>query len=309
MGSRGQEAAAWGVLTAGQGCQRPRVWGSDSTLCRQPGRRGGDLCRERWGQMWCGWRCASPQQGLLLPRPLASDEQVWADSPRQAGSRSWWPRVEGSPVGFLAADVCGHGREPPWLEGSQSWAPHRRGSLPTAGPAAGLDPALPAHCPPEAQGSRGRPGLGAGRGCRAALTPAAAGVRGALQHGPGAAAAEAEGLPRRLPALPAHPVHPRVAGRAPMHRGPLGVHEPLPLHRAAGAAAGRRMRAAVGQGRGRGPPAAQGSVGGTVLLRWAWLGAQRCACPLCRTRPSHACSSCSGPSAFGTWWWSTAATR
>lgn len=32
-------------------------------------------------------------------------------------------------------------------------------------------------------------------------------------------------------------------------------------------------------------------------------------CPCCRRRPSHGCSSCSGPWASGTWWWWTIAIR
>uniref|UniRef100_A0A7N5K0G1 Chloride voltage-gated channel 7 n=1 Tax=Ailuropoda melanoleuca TaxID=9646 RepID=A0A7N5K0G1_AILME len=93
--------------------------------------------------------------------------------------------------------------------------------------ASGLDPALPADRPAEAQG-----------------------VRGALQHGPGAAAFEAQGLPRCLPALPTHPVHPRVAGRARVHHGPLRVHEPLPLHRAPGACRGLPPGTAMCRGGG-----------------------------------------------------------
>lgn len=113
--------------------------------------------------------------------------------------------------------------------------PQPRVRLPTAGPAPGLDPALPADRPPEAQGSCQAPWGGRGHGrCGADARPPA-GVCGALQHGPGAAAAEAEGLPGRLPTLPAHPVHPRVAGRAGVHHGPVRVHEPLPVHGAPGA--------------------------------------------------------------------------
>ncbi|XP_072871108.1 H(+)/Cl(-) exchange transporter 7 isoform X1 [Chlorocebus sabaeus] len=100
-------------------------------------------------------------------------------------------------------------------------------------PAPGPDPALPAHRPPKAQG-----------------------VCGAVQHGPGAAAPEAEGLPRRLPALPAHSVHPRVPGRAGVHHGPLRVHEPLPLHGAPGGVASPGVQTVPGPG-----PAAPGGGG------------------------------------------------
>uniref|UniRef100_A0A673VKR5 Chloride voltage-gated channel 7 n=1 Tax=Suricata suricatta TaxID=37032 RepID=A0A673VKR5_SURSU len=117
-----------------------------------------------------------------------------------------------------------------------------------AGPAPGLDPALPADRPPEAQG-----------------------VRGAGRHGPGAAAAPAEGLPGRLPALPPDPVHPRVAGRAGVQRGPLRIHEPLALHGAPGGVPPSGLQAVPCAG-----PQAPG--GGGQLQPGGWAGDQEGPC-------------------------------
>lgn len=68
------------------------------------------------------------------------------------------------------------------------------------------------------------------------------GVCGAGTLAPQPEKASAEGLPRRLPALPPHPVHPRVAGRARVHDGPQRVHERHALH----CATGERPRARCG---------------------------------------------------------------
>uniref|UniRef100_A0A670Z4E1 Chloride channel protein n=1 Tax=Pseudonaja textilis TaxID=8673 RepID=A0A670Z4E1_PSETE len=88
-----------------------------------------------------------------------------------------------------------------------------------------------------------------------------AGLCGAGQPVSAAAAAEAEGLPGRLPPLSPHPVHPRLPRRARVHGGPDRVHESLALLCAAGGGPG-----------GDDTPLAPGQAAAGVPRFWAQAG-------------------------------------
>lgn len=111
-----------GVLTAGQGCRRPRVSGSYPTLHHRPGSRGADVCRERSGRM--RWRAS--HHGLLLSRPgsgsrPAAAPGLWAvmsacrrTACSRARAQSWGPRVEGAHSGVCPRQMSGVAAGCPW---------------------------------------------------------------------------------------------------------------------------------------------------------------------------------------------------